>query len=137
MPHPFLSNQKALSIRQPWAWLIVNGYKDIENRTWSTELRGEILIHASKTMTNADYQSAVNFLESLKKDANIALPNISIPHKKDLEFGGIVGTAVITACVTESDSPWYTGDYGFVLEDVKPLPFKPCLGKLSFFTPTY
>ena len=30
----------ALSIRQPWAWLIVNGYKDIENRDWKTHYRG-------------------------------------------------------------------------------------------------
>ena len=37
-----------LSIRQPWAWLIVNGYKDIENRTWSTRFRGKVLIHGMK-----------------------------------------------------------------------------------------
>ena len=37
---------KALSIKQPWAWLIVNGFKDIENRTWRTKIRGEFLIHA-------------------------------------------------------------------------------------------
>ena len=30
----------ALSIQQPWAWFIVNGYKDVENRTWSTKFRG-------------------------------------------------------------------------------------------------
>lgn len=36
---------KALSVRQPWAWLIVNGYKDIENRDWSTQQRGRIWIH--------------------------------------------------------------------------------------------
>ncbi|HTV55212.1 MAG TPA: ASCH domain-containing protein, partial [Terriglobia bacterium] len=38
---------KALSIRQPWAWLIVNGFKPIENRSWNTNFRGRILIHAS------------------------------------------------------------------------------------------
>jgi hypothetical protein len=40
---------KALSIMQPWAWLIVNGLKDIENRKWSTDFRGEFLVHAGKT----------------------------------------------------------------------------------------
>jgi len=40
----------ALSIWQPWAWLIANGYKDIENRTWWTKFRGPFLIHASKRM---------------------------------------------------------------------------------------
>ena len=41
---------KAISIRQPWAWLIVHGYKDVENRTWATKHRGPILIHAGKTL---------------------------------------------------------------------------------------
>lgn len=45
---------KVLSIRQPWAWLIVNGYKTIENRTWRVNDRGPILIHAGKSF---DYNS--------------------------------------------------------------------------------
>ena len=39
---------KALSIMQPWAWLICAGHKDIENRSWSTGFRGPVLIHAGK-----------------------------------------------------------------------------------------
>lgn len=39
---------KALSIRQPWATLILRGGKDIENRVWRTKQRGTVLIHASK-----------------------------------------------------------------------------------------
>jgi hypothetical protein len=31
---------KALSIKQPWAWLIVNGHKDIENRDWRSDNPG-------------------------------------------------------------------------------------------------
>lgn len=38
---------KALSIKQPWASLIVHGIKDIENRSWRTKFRGRIYIHAS------------------------------------------------------------------------------------------
>mgnify|MGYP002359850962 FL=1 len=37
---------KALSIRQPWAGLIIHGYKDIENRDWPTRYRGPLLVHA-------------------------------------------------------------------------------------------
>lgn len=33
---------KALSIRQPWAWLILHAGKDIENRVWQTRFRGEL-----------------------------------------------------------------------------------------------
>ena len=39
---------KTLSIKQPWASLICEGIKDIENRTWHTKFRGRILIHSSQ-----------------------------------------------------------------------------------------
>jgi len=47
---------KALSIRQPWAWLIAHGHKLYENRDWSKynphkRQRGPILIHAGQGMT--------------------------------------------------------------------------------------
>jgi hypothetical protein len=35
-----------LSIRQPWAWLIVNGHKDVENRSWHTDFRGRVYVQA-------------------------------------------------------------------------------------------
>lgn len=36
-------------------------------------------------------------------------------------------------CVTRSDSPWFFGRYGFVLADVRPVPFFPVKGALGFF----
>lgn len=42
--------QKALSIQQPWANLVVWGLKSIEIRTWSTRYRGSLLIHASQNV---------------------------------------------------------------------------------------
>lgn len=47
---------KALSIRQPWAWAIVNAGKRVENRTWETRYRGPILIHAAKGVTKREYE---------------------------------------------------------------------------------
>jgi len=129
--------KKALSIRQPWAWLIANGFKDIENRSWSTTFRGDFFIHASKTMTNKDYRECLDFLELINRDANIALPTICLPEKKDLLFGGLIGSATISACVSESESPWFTGKFGFVVENAKPLKLMPCLGTLQFFYPSY
>jgi activating signal cointegrator 1 len=41
---------KALSIRQPWAELILQGRKTIELRTWTTEHRGPLAIHAAYTV---------------------------------------------------------------------------------------
>jgi hypothetical protein len=45
---------KALSIRQPWAELILQGRKTIELRTWSTPYRGRLLIHAGKKVDYDD-----------------------------------------------------------------------------------
>ena len=117
-----------LSIRQPWAWLIVNGWKNIENRDWPTRVRGRILIHASKSMIKADYNACILFVSGFA-------PNLiaSIPLPAQLEQGGIVGEAVILDCVTRHDSEWFTGEYGFVLDQQKPLPFQPYKGSLGFF----
>jgi len=115
---------KAISIRQPWAWLIVNGYKDIENRTWRTKYRGPVLIHAGQTMFKEDYLMASEIA---------SLAGVQIPLPDALEKGGIVGIATITGCVDESPSPWFFGPKGFTLTDAKPLPFVPMKGKLSFF----
>lgn len=41
---------KVLSIREPWASIIINGYKEYEFRSWKTNYRGKILIHASKNI---------------------------------------------------------------------------------------
>ena len=117
---------KALSIRQPWAWLIVNGHKDIENRDWTTKVRGRVLIHASKGMTRDEYAFAFVHAEE---------QGVKIPAFGDLERGGIVGEAEIVDCVEDHPSPWFFGDYGFVLREAKPLPFRPCKGMLGFFTP--
>ena len=45
---------KALTIKQPWASLIINGYKQYEIRSWKTKYRGKILIHAG-TGTDKEY----------------------------------------------------------------------------------
>lgn len=112
---------KALSIRQPWAWLILQGGKDIENRTWKTNLRGRVLIHASKGMTRADYETA---------EMHAPLP---LFEKLQTKCGGIVGSVEIVDCVQQSESPWFFGPHGFVLRDPEPLPFIPLKGALGFF----
>ena len=39
---------KALTVKQPWAWAIIHGGKDVENRNQRTNYRGELFIHAGK-----------------------------------------------------------------------------------------
>jgi hypothetical protein len=117
-----------LSIRQPWAWLIVNGWKNIENREWPTRQRGPIYVHASQTMTRGDYESCRIFVEGIHADLWSKIP----PANK-LERGGIVGQTTILSCVTQHPSEWFCGRFGFVLDDSKPLPFVACPGQLRFF----
>ena len=124
---------KALSVRQPWAWLIVNGMKDIENRTWPTRFRGRVLIHASKGMTRAEYEDVEDYLMFSAMESMTA---IRIPESADLDRGGIVGIATVVDCIRPQDrlSPWHIeGQFGFHLIDAKPLPFLPCKGALGFF----
>lgn len=113
---------KALSIRQPWAWLIVEGYKEVENRDWPTRFRGRFLIHAGKAFDQAGYV----FVRQ-------QFPTILLPAREEFDRGGIVGEATLLDCVTESPSPWFFGRFGFVLAEAKALPFRPMPGKLSFF----
>ena len=101
---------KALSIRQPWAWLIVEGHKDIKNRTWRTRFRGRILIHASSIASTSDYLDAVATISTI----SLA---IKLPPLKELQRGGTVGEVDIVDCVDESNSPWFFGKYGFVLKN--------------------
>lgn len=120
---------KALSIKQPWAWLIVNGHKDIENRNGLKNFRGTFLIHTGMRGHNIDITPTMTRPE--KKALTILL------RSKDTEinYGGIIGHAEIYDCVTKSDSPWFVGKNGLMLRNPKPLPFTPCKGKLSFFYP--
>jgi hypothetical protein len=133
---------KALSVRNPWPWLIVRPdivgeearrqaylaglIKDIENRSRRTNFRGEFLIHASLGMTSREYEDAYGFLITVA-------PNIELPPLHSLQFGGIVGAATLIDCVDSSDSRWYMGQKGYVLRDARPLPFIPCKGALGFF----
>lgn len=131
---------RTLSIRQPWAWLILRPdltgaeraawlnspeCKNIENREWATRNRGPVLIHAGKVMTRRYYEDvAVDVMN---------LFALKLPAFEDLERGGVVGVATITDCVEHSPSPWFQGPFGFVLHDPRPLPFHACNGMLGFF----
>lgn len=117
---------RTISVRQPWAWLLVNGHKEVENRTWETSFRGRFLIHAGKTMTKRDYTEVVEFL------ADISSP-VQLPAFDDLERGGVVGIADLHDCVSEYSSPYFFGPYGFLVRNARPLPYLSFKGQLGFF----
>lgn len=111
---------RALSIIQPWADAIIHHGKNVENRSWSTDRRGYVAIHAS-----------------LKKDKELFLYlknefRISLEIEKT-SFGVIIGFAKIIEVisdetVTRNTKKWFSGDYGLVLDEVIPLK-EPVLAK--------
>lgn len=115
---------KALSIRQPWAWLIIHGGKDVENRSWHTKFRGRFLVHASGGMTKAEYAEAAEFAKSL---------GVTVPPADQLLRGGIVGAVELVDSQDNSDSPWYMGQKALLLRDPWPVPFIRTTGRLGFF----
>jgi len=117
---------KALSIRQPWAWLIVHGYKDVENRTWCPSFRGEFYIHSPQKLygTQAERDQIRQW---------VWRRSIVMPPDHRLKVGGIVGRAVIVDVVERSLSPWFVGPYGLVLDNMRPVKFTECNGRLGFF----
>lgn len=121
---------KALNLIQPWASLVIFGGKDIENRTWKTHYRGEILIVASKGVNELEFQSARDLIQEkgLERDYEV-LPWIN--------YGGVIGTVEVVDCVTRSDSPWFFGPFGWVLKNPKPLVYRPVTGKRGLWDLNY
>jgi len=130
---------KALSLRQPWAWLCAAGLKDVENRTWPTKFRGRFLIHAGKSS-----EIKVQGLGDAWITARLSGGNLTRYWNAELVRGAIIGEATLVDCKfrfgEENDnlySRWHeAGMYGFILKDAKLYDFPViCSGRLGFFDP--
>ncbi len=117
---------KVLSLKQPYAELILSGKKKIELRKWNTKFRGEFLIHASK---NPD-------IEAMKRFGFENLP-----------LGFILGKVTLIDVKHYTDAEEHTkdkdlhlasdvwGDFGFILGNpirITPIPAKGQLGFWDF-----
>lgn len=127
---------KAITIKQPFASLIAAGVKEYEFRTWKTKYRGEILIHAGKSI---DKKAMEKFEE----------------YGLEYPSGCIIAKAVLTDCIevndefrkvlAEKNSKVYHSiikhheweGYGFKLENVEKLEQIPAKGKLSIWEVDY
>jgi hypothetical protein len=133
----FIEYMKALSIRQPWAWLICAGYKDIENRNWRIGRKAQHEPYSSYHQANFTIEVPVRIYVHASKildTSGAKYFNITIPP--NLPLGAIIGEVDIIDCITESASPWFSGRYGFVLAN--PILYEipiPCQGALGFFEP--
>lgn len=118
---------RALSIRQPWAWAILYAGKRVENRSWYMAYRGPIFIHAGRTV---EYQA----LEGLQ-DEILAVPQ----PRQPAVCGALLGVATVIDCIRPEDVPedqqrWAVGPWCILLGDVRPLADpRPFAGKLGLF----
>lgn len=115
---------KALSIRQPWAFLIIHGGKDVENRSWHTNFPGSFLVHAAKGMTSNDFTQALLYCSER---------GLPMPDRDDMLRGGIIGSGELVDSLDTCSPPWHTGEKALVLRNPKPLSFAPVKGRLNFF----
>lgn len=141
---------KVLSIRQPWASLIVKGCKDVENRTWKTDYRGPIAIHASGNFdwSFLDFEDwnddpLQQYCAIVRDYFGISAKNNRITRNKQ-EIGAIIGTVDLADILTAGDaeaennsikSPWCFYE-GFAWLFVNPKTLKnpiPCKGKLNLW----
>ncbi|GGX62926.1 hypothetical protein GCM10007385_35070 [Tateyamaria omphalii] len=136
---------KALSIRQPWVWAIINAGKRIENRPRRFHYRGPICLHASTAPLPPEEIAYSYCVEDVlawhrtkpvsTKEAKKEPPSLSdlTPRLCDIQRGGIIGTAEIVDCIEHSNDPWFFGPYGLVLDNVQAVDFIPVKGALGLF----
>lgn len=117
----------ALSIKQPWAWMIATGLKTIETRTWHVQYRGELLIVSSKGKMPLEGQKVF--------DKNF-------PGKaSEILYGQALAIATLDVCrpMTKADEIGaccfkYPHAWSWVLKDVRPVKPFDVLGKLGIYT---
>ncbi|MBE3040483.1 MAG: ASCH domain-containing protein [Chloroflexi bacterium] len=139
---------KAFTLTQPWATLVAIGAKTIETRSWRTNYRGHLAIHAAKTMGEDDFYliQTKPFFQALENILDLKDPRYLVKDGKvyGLPLGCVIATCELVQCFIihpfqsgfcpEDHSKWvithdersfgdYTpGRYAWILENVKPLP---------------
>lgn len=126
---------RAISVKQPWAALLVAGVKTVEVRTWATRTRGPVLIHAARTVD--------------RRPDGWRLIDTPELHALASFRGGIIGSADLTACVGyrtpeefaaavelhRNNAAWFApaGLYGFVFQNPAQVAYTACPGRTLFF----
>ena len=119
---------KCVSVREPFAWAIIHGGKDVENRTWPTNHRGLLAIHASMQLHPYQAEGDIRFDAWTTKTK----------FDKKENLGKIVGLVTIIDCVPYDicESEWreeWPGAFCWILEKPMPIDPIPWTGRLGLF----
>ena len=94
---------KALTLKQPWAWLVARGYKKVENRTWTTNHRGRLAIHVSKSDSDLSPEVSSFVSEALAKSGlSTALPSLD---ELKAQQGLVIATVDLVSVERDEDEP--------------------------------
>jgi hypothetical protein len=98
---------RALSVRQPWAWALIHGGKDVENRNWQTKYRGPLAIHAGKAF---DFTLA-QMRQGLRGEYGETIKKLLLDYRGNDVRGAIIGTVELYDCIPswKCDSKWKAG----------------------------
>jgi ASCH domain len=120
--------RRSLTVRQPWAALIMAGVKDVENRTKPTSFRGRLAIHAA--LRFADPSAGLVLADVA---AALGLCKGAVPR---LPRGVVLGTVELHDCRRDSGSRWAIPDqWHWLVRDPRPLPDPvPARGRLGLWS---
>lgn len=140
---------KALTVQQPWAWAIVHGGKDVENRTQAWSYRGPLAVHAGQRLSERGRESPLVVRavgDAMRRDTVVRF-----------DYGAVIGVVDLVdvhssvTCIDAEGamcSPWAEFQYDehggrrrrdlvhLVLEHPRPLAEPiPCKGRLGLAVP--
>lgn len=126
---------KVISIKEPFATLITNGMKSIETRSWKTNYRGELFIHASGKQLAKEFLTNDYAIDLIKK--------------MDMNYGNIICRCNLVDCIYMDESfleyikqnpreynvgEYKLGRYAWIIENIEPICPIPAKGKLNIWT---
>ncbi len=126
---------KCLTVQQPYAWAIIKGAKDIENRNQKRKYVGRLHIHAGLEEMTGDVDDCV---AKVAKHFGISVAEMLDDYHRHVKrgLGAIIGSVHMFGCAVHHESEWFSSkyEYGYLFRDPKPLR-KPiaCKGRRGFF----
>jgi hypothetical protein len=129
---------KALSVKQPWAGLIIAGIKTVENRSWLTHYSGRLAIVSTQKADRAAMEEMKKELGTLPADCYIngsILGTVELTALIWLGGDGVAETDMLTQPGRAVYDWWDTDSTGWILERprrlARPIPYKGRLGLYS------
>lgn len=121
---------KAITIKQPFASLIIEGYKEYEFRTWRTKFRGDILIHAGKGVDKKAMEKYKHLVSDCPSGCMLGIVTITDCIKIDDEAREMLKDIIVYDNVV-NNKDW--DGFGFKIESIRKVENTPANGKLSLW----